>query len=420
MSQESNTFDDPAGKPVVVHNSSFSIHHSPIPERVRSVAMPPIDALNTRMAEINAGGGDVISLGQSVPFFGPPPEMVEAVRDALDSFGPRLHTYGPDAGIPELREALARKLADFNGVEVDPGRQLLVTPGSNQAFMVTMMTILEPGDEVAIASPYYFNHHMAIELCGGVVREIPLSEENGFQMTLEDVERVMGPKTKAVVIISPNNPTGTVYDPDQIAAIASSLTERGIYVITDDAYEVFCYDGARHVNPMAAVEPSGLLVTLGSLSKTLGMTGWRIGYIAASPELIRQALKVQDATAICAPIIAQVAALAALEQMPAYPQSMIGELNERRDLLQSVVAETPALHWHRTDGALFALVRAESAGGDRRELESDLLERAHVLTVPGSAFGNQWSDFIRVSYGCSPRDRYEEALERVAKFFEGF
>ena len=393
---------------------------SPIPERVRSVAMPPIDALNTRMAEINADGGDVISLGQSVPFFGPPPEMVEAVRDALDSFGPRLHTYGPDAGIPELREALARKLADFNGVEVDPGRQLLVTPGSNQAFMVTMMTILEPGDEVAIASPYYFNHHMAIELCGGVVREIPLSEENGFQMTLEDVESVMGPKTKAVVIISPNNPTGTVYDPDQIAAIASSLTERGIYVITDDAYEVFCYDGARHVNPMAAVEPSELLVTLGSLSKTLGMTGWRIGYIAASPELIRQALKVQDATAICAPIIAQVAATAALEHMPAYPQSMIGELNERRDLLQSVVAETPALHWHRTDGALFALVRAESAGGDRRELESELLERAHVLTVPGSAFGNQWSDFIRVSYGCSPRDRYEEALERVAKFFGGF
>ena len=392
----------------------------PIPERVRSVAMPPIDALNTRMAEINAGGGDVISLGQSVPFFGPPPEMVEAVRDALDSFGPRLHTYGPDAGIPELRQALARKLADFNGVEIDPDRQLLVTPGSNQAFMVTMMTILEPGDEVAIASPYYFNHHMAIELCGGVVREIPLSEENGFQMTLEDVERVMGPRTKAVVIISPNNPTGTVYDPDQIAAIASSLTERGIYVITDDAYEVFCYDGARHVNPIAAVEPSGLLVTLGSLSKTLGMTGWRIGYIAASPELIRQALKVQDATAICAPIIAQVAALAALEHMPAYPQSMIGELNERRDLLQSVVAETPALHWHRTDGALFALVRAESAGGDRRELESELLERAHVLTVPGSAFGNQWSDFIRVSYGCSPRDRYEEALERVAKFFEGF
>ena len=390
---------------------------SPIPHRVRSVAMPPIDALNTRMAEINAAGGDVISLGQSVPFFGPPPEMIEAVRDALDSFGPRLHTYGPDAGIPELREALARKLTDFNGVEVDPDRQLLVTPGSNQAFMVTMMTILDPGDEVAIASPYYFNHHMAIELCRGVVREIPLSEENGFQMTLEDVESVLTPHAKAVVIISPNNPTGTVYDPEEVVAIARSLTERGIYVITDDAYEVFCYDGTRHVSPRAVVESSELLITLGSLSKTLGMTGWRIGYIAADPELITQALKVQDATAICAPIVAQVAAVAALEQMPAYPQSMIGELNERRDLLQSVVDKSPALHWHRTDGALFAMIRADTVGGDRRELESNLLERAHVLTVPGRAFGTQWSDFIRVSYGCSPRDRYEEALERVARFF---
>ena len=325
-------------------------------------------------------------------------------------------TYGPGRGHPELR-ALARKLADFNGVEIDPDRQLLVTPGSNQAFMVTMMTILDPGDEVAIASPYYFNHHMAIELCRGVVREVPLSEENGFQMTLEDIEGVLTPRTKAVVIISPNNPTGTVYDPEEVVAIARSLTERGIYVITDDAYEVFCYDGTRHVSPRAVVESSELLITLGSLSKTLGMTGWRIGYIAADPSLIRQALKVQDATAICAPIVAQVAAVAALEQMPAYPQRMIGELNERRDLLQSVVDETSALHWHRTDGALFALVRADAVGGDRRELESELLERAHVLTVPGSAFGSQWSDFIRISYGCSPRDRYEEALQRLASFF---
>ena len=128
----------------------------------------------------------------------------------------------------------------------------------------------------------------------------------------------------------------------------------------------------RHADPMASVESSEYLVTLGSLSKTLGMTGWRIGYMVADPGLIRQALKVQDATAICAPIIAQVAATAALEQMPAYPLGMIEELNERRDMLQSVVDESPALHWHRTNGALFAMVRAEAVGGDRRELESEL------------------------------------------------
>ena len=218
-----------------------------IPDRVRGVAMPPIDALNTAMSRMNAEGGDVISLGQSVPFFGPPPQMLDAVREALDSFGPRLHTYGPDAGIPELRNALARKLREFNGVSFDPDTQLLVTPGSNQAFMVVMTTILEPGDEVAIASPYYFNHHMAIELSGGTVKEIPLGEEDGFQMRMEDVESALTERTKAVVLVSPNNPTGTVYRPEEIAVIARELSERGIYVISDDAYEVFCYDGARDI-----------------------------------------------------------------------------------------------------------------------------------------------------------------------------
>ena len=387
-----------------------------IPDRVRAVAMPPIDALNTAMSQMNAEGGDVISLGQSVPFFGPPPQMLDAVREALDNFGPRLHTYGPDAGIPELRYALARKLREFNGVSFDPDTQLLVTPGSNQAFMVVMTTILDPGDEVAIASPYYFNHHMAIELSGGTVKEIPLSEENGFQMRMEDVEAALTERTKAVVIVSPNNPTGTVYRPEEIAVITRELSERGIYVISDDAYEVFCYDGARHTS-VAGVGGSGdNVITLGSLSKTFGMTGWRIGYIAGSAELCRQALKVQDAMAICAPIISQVAATAALEQMPEYPLSKIGELEHRRVMLEGALDIIPALHWEKTDGALFAMIRADVVGRDR-ELAWELLEEAEVLTVPGSAFGRQWEGFLRISYGCSPRDRYEEALSRLIGYF---
>ncbi len=387
-----------------------------IPDRVSAVAMPPIDALNTRMSRMNMAGADVISLGQSVPFFGPPPQMLDAVREALDSFGPRLHTYGPDAGIPELRDALARKLSDFNGVTFDPGTQLLVTPGSNQAFMVAMTTILEPGDEVAIASPYYFNHHMAIELCGGRVREIPLSEENGFQMRMEDLEQALSERTRAVVIISPNNPTGAVYRPEEIATITRELTELGIYVISDDAYEVFCYDGARHTSVAGLADSVDNIISLGSLSKTFGMTGWRIGYMAASAELCRQALKVQDAMAICAPIISQVAAIASLERMPEYPLGMIAELDDRRSLLEKTLEEIPSLHWNKSDGALFAMVRADVTGQDR-ELAWELLERAQVLTVPGSAFGAQWEGFLRISYGCSPRDRYEEALSRLGEFF---
>ena len=400
------------------HNSQFEIQHSRFPDRVGRVAMPPIDALNTRMAELNSAGGDVISLGQSVPFFGPPPEMVDAVREALDGFGPRLHTYGPDAGIAELRNALADKLGSFNGLDLDPASQILVTPGSNQAFMVAMLTILDHGDEVAIASPYYFNHHMAVELCGGVVREIPLSEETGFQMRMEDIEGVLNERTRAVVIVSPNNPTGAVYEPLEVETMTRELASRGIFVISDDAYEAFCYDGVRHVSPASLVDSADRVITLGSLSKTFGMTGWRIGYLAGSADLIRQALKVQDAMAICAPIVSQVAATAALDQMPEYPLGMIPELEERRRLFEETLAGIAELHWQKTDGALFAMVRADVESGDR-ELAWDLLERGNVLTVPGSAFGAQWKEFVRISYGCSPRDRYEEALARLVEFFRG-
>ena len=385
--------------------------------------MPPIVDLSRRMAEKNAAGGDVISLGQSVPFFGPPPGMVEAVAKALADFGPRLHAYGPDAGIPELRDALARKLADFNGVRADPDTQIIVTPGSNQAFMVALMTILGRGDEVAIASPRYFNHHMAIELCGGVAKEIHLSEENGFQMSMEDVERALTPRTRAVVVNSPNNPSGAVYDADEIALIAREVTARGLYLICDDAYESFAYDGAEHSTAAALVaDGDGMIITLGSMSKTFGMTGWRIGYMAASAEAVFHAIKIQDSMAICAPIICQIAALAALDHMPDYPRSMIPELEDRRRALSAALDKIPRLRLIETQGALCALARdadpkPAAADNDNGGLAMEMLERADVLAVPGAAFGERWRDHIRISFGSAPRDRYEEALERLARGF---
>ncbi|MCH8310169.1 MAG: pyridoxal phosphate-dependent aminotransferase [Chloroflexi bacterium] len=377
--------------------------------------MPPIDALNTRMAELLAQGRDVTSLGQSVPFFGPPPEMLDAVSEALRSM-PRMHVYGPDAGIPELRAALSEKLSRFNGVIADPGSQIMITPGSNQAFMVTMLTMLNPGDEVAIAAPYYFNHHMAIELAGGRVVEIPLSEEDGFQMSLSDIEPVITDRTRAVVVTSPNNPTGTVYDPDEIERIARFAAERGIYLISDEAYETFCFDGSTRFSPGSISDVADSVITLGSFSKTFGMTGWRVGYIVGSAEFCRQAVKVQDATAICAAIVTQVAATAALEVFDSFTRSHIQELEERRRLLEETIDAIPALNWERTSGALFAFVRADYQPPER-ELAWDILETSGVLTVPGSAFGTQWSNYLRISYGSSPRDRFESALGKLRGYF---
>ena len=387
-----------------------------IPNRVRSVVMPPIDALNTRMAELLAQGRDVTSLGQSVPFFGPPGEMLDAVSDGLRAM-PRMHVYGPDAGTPELREALSEKLARFNGISADPGSQIMITPGSNQAFMVTMLTMLNPGDEVAIAAPYYFNHHMAIELAGGRVAEIPLSEEDGFQMRVSDVEQAVTDRTKAIVVTSSNNPTGTVYDPSEIERIARFAAKRGIYLISDEAYETFCFDDSTQFSPGSISDVADNVITLGSFSKTFGMTGWRVGYIVGNSDILSQAVKVQDATAICAAIVSQIAATAALGVFDTFTRLHTQELEERRRLLADTIDAIPALNWERTSGALFAFVRSDFQPPER-ELSWDILETSGVLTVPGSAFGERWSNYLRISYGSSPRDRYETALEKLRGYFE--
>ncbi|MDP7534436.1 MAG: aminotransferase class I/II-fold pyridoxal phosphate-dependent enzyme [SAR202 cluster bacterium] len=388
-----------------------------LPERVLSTVMPPIDALNNRMAELAAEGQDVISLGQSVPFFGPPVEMIAAVSEAL-SLDPRIHSYGPDAGIPELRQALAEKLKRHNGVDADPATQIMVTPGSNQAFMVAMLTLLEPGDEVAIAAPYYFNHHMAIELCGGRVVEAPTSEEDGFQLHLSDVEAATTDRTRAIVITSPNNPTGAVYDRAEVERIARFAADRRIQLVSDEAYEFFGYDGVSTFSPGSIPDLGDTVITLGSLSKTFGMTGWRIGYMVAGEEFCRQALKVQDATAICAPIISQIGAVVALGVIDAFTEGHLAELEARRDLLERTLTGIPSLDWTKTNGALFAFVKAAPTASGR-ELAWEVLDRTNMLMVPGSAFGDAWRNFVRISYGSSTRDRFEEALNRLAVYFDG-
>ena len=218
-----------------------------IPERVLNITAPPIELLNSRMAELTAGGADVISLGQSVPWFGPPPEVRAAVAESLRST--EVDVYSDVVGLPELRDAVSRKLAELNNITADPATNIIITPGSNQAFIVALLTLVEPGDEVLLPSPYFFNHEMAIALCGARAVEVPLDEAEGFQLRIQDVEPLVSAKTKAMLINSPNNPTGAVYRREELAKLVGFLAERGIYVISDEAYEAYCFDGAEHFSP---------------------------------------------------------------------------------------------------------------------------------------------------------------------------
>lgn len=268
-----------------------------VAERVRNVSTPFMDGLHARSEALRREGADVISLGQGVPGFPPVAAAVQAARQALEE--PSTHLYGADAGLPPLREALSLWLARHHGLEVDPATEMLITAGANQAFMLAALTLLDPGDKVLLPSPFYFNHEMAVRIAGGVPVEVPLREDKGFQLILSDLEPYLETQPRALVVVSPNNPTGAVYEPEELRHIAAAVTSRGITIVSDETYQDFTYQDAKHLSLGSLPEARSHVITIGSFSKTFSLTGWRVGYLLAQPAFVEQALKVQDSMLVC-------------------------------------------------------------------------------------------------------------------------
>lgn len=384
-----------------------------VPERIRSIAPPAIDVINARAERLRREGAQVISLGQGVPDFPMVYAAIERARSALEEFD--THIYSADAGLLSLRQALSAALAEQNEMEVDPEREIIVTAGANQAFVLALLTLLEPGDEVLLPSPFYFDHEMAIRIVGGVPVEVPLSEETGFQLRMEDLEPYLETHPQALVIVSPNNPTGAVYHPQELRRIGRTLAAKGIVIISDETYQHFVYEGAEHLSLASIPEVRAQVITIGSFSKTFSMTGWRVGYLAAETAFIQQALKVQDAMLVCAPIISQKAALGGLSEP-------LGEIARRREILDGRrlflierLAEIPQLTWHPTYGGYFAFVRVEDCS-DSTSLALDILDSVHVATIPGSAFGQHGEGYLRLSYGSVELPDLDEACRRLSRY----
>lgn len=385
-----------------------------IAERARRLMPATIDIIKRHMAELRRTGAPVINLGQAIPNFPPSPQAVAAARQALDQAD--THIYSPDAGLLSLRRALSTALEEDNGLPVDPEKEILVTAGANQAFLTALLTLLEPGDRVLLPSPFFFNHEMAVRIAGGVPVEVPLAEETGFQLRRRDLEPHLDPPPRALVVCTPNNPTGAVYDPAELAAIAREMAQRGIVLITDETYQHFVHAGARHFSPASLPEVQDQVITIGSFSKSYSLTGWRIGFLAAGAAFVEQALKVQDTMVICAPVIAQKAALGALQEPPQFLAHRRERLNRRRLLLVEHLADIPALSWRPTRGAFFAFVGVAGCS-DSFELSIRLLEEAHVATIPGSLFGRRGEGYLRLSYGSTEPGALQEACERLDRFF---
>ncbi len=383
-----------------------------IPSRIQGLELPPFDPLNRRAAELRAAGHHVISLGQAVPFFPPPASALDAARAAVDT--PDVNRYATDPGLPSLRDILADRLSETLSATMT-GDDLIVTAGANHAFTLALTTLVDPGDEVILAAPYFTNHQMAVVNLGAIPVEAPIADRATFDVRWTDIESRLTERTKAIVLCNPSNPTGAPVSAVEGARIVREAATRGIVVISDETYMQFVYDDA-HWSAASVPGWRQNVVVIGTFSKSFGMMGWRVGYVLADAAICDQLVKVQDTTIICAPVISQMAAEAAVRESWTYPLTFHDELRQRRRVLADGLATIPGIEWTPTRGGMFAFARILGCVESTR-LSNHLLEREHLVTIPGAAFGPSGEGFLRLSYGYATQADLADAVGRLRHFF---
>jgi aspartate/methionine/tyrosine aminotransferase len=382
-----------------------------IPQRVRDIELPQFDLLNDIAAAWRQRGADVITLGQGLPGFDPPRLALEALRAAVDDRS--AHVYSPDAGLPELRRALTTSLSPL-GATVDPEADVIITAGGNQALQLALTTLIDPGDEVVLVSPFFLNHEMAIRSVGGVPVEAPVPASRAFVPIWEDLVPYLVPKTRAVVLVTPSNPTGAITPPAELERIVAECAARDVLVFVDETYLRFAYD-SEPFTALSLPRWRDNVVVIGSFSKQFAITGWRCGYLAASAEVVAEALKIQDVMVICAPVPVQRAVTAILEAEPDYAKRWLPELRERRDLLIAHLGAIAGVTPVRPAGAFFVMAHVEGMTDSRRTAK-EMIESQQVVTIPGAFFGRAAEGYLRISYGSACKRRLHEATERMAAF----
>ncbi len=378
--------------------------------RIHSIQPPIIQELQKQYTP------RTLSLAQGVPFFPPPPEALEATVELLKDHtyrkekGASLHTYGPDAGIQELREAVAGKFRRENGRGIEPG-QVMITAGANQAFINAIITIAGAGDEVILLSPYYFNHEMALRMLGIVPRIV--ETDDAYQPVVERIRQAINVRTRAVVTISPNNPTGAVYSQRDLKMINDLCREHNIIHISDETYEYFTFGEEPHYTPGPA--DGSNTITLHSFSKAYGMAGWRVGYMTFPPEMHEDLLKVQDTVIICPSIASQLLALECLKIGKDYVNGFSEEMGiSRQIMIEYLDTMGDQVHVPVTTGGyyLYPRISSEMTG---MELTLKLIRKFDVCVVPGEPFGSFDGCYVRLSYGNVDPEKAEEGMKRFTR-----
>ena len=373
--------------------------------RMREVQTPIIPVI----AELIRATPGTVSLGQGVAYYGPPPEALETVQQFQTD--PANHKYTLVQGIDPLLEVIRHKLLEENGIALDETQRIVVTAGGNMAFMNALLAITDPGDQIILQLPYYFNHEMAISMVNGEAVCVPTNEH--YQLQLDALRNAITDRTRAIVTVSPNNPAGVVYAESDLRAVNALCREAGIYHISDEAYEYFTYDGARHFSPGSIADSGEYTISLYSLSKAYGFASWRIGWMVAPDHLYTAIKKAQDTILICPPVVSQYAAVAAMQVGSAYCRENLGTMTATRRIIRNALNELGELiTLPRSDGAFYFLLRVRT-DMDAMTLAERLIREHGVAVIPSTAFGLTTGCYMRLSYGALDEEIAAEASRRL-------
>jgi aspartate aminotransferase len=392
-----------------------------VSDRIGAISESATLAVDAKAKALKAAGRPVIGFGAGEPDFPTPANIVAAAAAACAD--PAWHRYTPAGGLPALKEAIAAKTLRDSGYAVTPN-QILVTNGGKQALYNGFAALLDPGDEVLLPAPYWTTYPESIQLAGGVPVEIMTDESTGYRATVEQLEAARTDRTKALVFVSPSNPTGAVYPPDQVKAIGRWAVENGIWVVTDEIYEHLVYGDATFTSmPVLVPELADTCLIVNGVAKTYAMTGWRVGWLIGPADIIAAATNLQSHATSNVSNVAQIAALTAVSGDLTAVAEMKEAFDRRRKLITTMLNEIDGVECPMPEGAFYVypsvkgLLGREISGKvatTSAELAAIILDEAEVAVVPGEAFGTP--GYIRLSYALSDDD-IVEGISRLQRLF---
>lgn len=354
-------------------------------------------------------GEKIIHLEMGKPDFDTPAHIKEAGKRALDEG--KVH-YTSNYGIPELREAIVIKLEGENGLSYDPETEVIITVGTNEAVFMAMMALLGPGDDVLIPDPCWLHYFYCARMAGANPISVPLKEQNSFNPDIEDFRSRLTPRTRMIVVNSPQNPTGAVYSEKTLHELVDLACEKDLYVLSDEIYEKMTYEGKSHISIASLPGMRNRAIVINGFSKIYAMTGWRLGYVVADKALISVLIRIHQYTTVCATTFAQWGAVEALNGSQEEVKRMVKEFDRRREMVCGALRDMPGIRIVEPKGAFYVFPNISGLGKTPEAVCRYLLDESKIAVVPGTTFGDYGDNFIRISYANS-YEKLEMAMERM-------